>query len=918
MTALRPLGLYERYSLARAQSGVPPIVAFTALLPTSSPLDLTTVQAAVTTLLSRYPLLECAIADRVTSKARFRARDETTASEIVFAEGQAGGDAEDALKAALAYGEDGEGGFDLGNGPLWRVWVSGEGERTRISLAVHHTISDGTGSRNLFAELLSLLRTPATDAAPVSDGIAPSLEETINTSLGALGFAKVVFSKVLVPALPSFLQPTAPLPVYLGAAATPAHLEPSAFQHLSLPSSVVSGLKTVGKAHNIPTLHPVLYYAAVAAFSATSSPSDASISPSFRIVGSTPYSLRDSSLGHPSVTGNYVAGHHTSDFVPSLLPSRFWDRCAAFAAELVDPASKVAAQKGMGMLALIPDGEVPAAGGKPARTKWEEWVEETAQKKRFDQTFEVSNLGLMPATGWEEDGLQEVSWVQAASAVSAAVQINPISVRGGNLTFTVSYRKNSVDEDAVNRFWHAYEAVLVKLSEGVVGEETTFSDIAKLRHCLARAQLGIPPHVVLTASLPFAALDLTIVYGAVTTLLRRIQVETAQEALEAALAYGEAADGGFSLDQGPLWRVWASRDGKRTRLTLLIDHTISDGAGARNLFAELLSLLRTPSDDEAPAMEALPPSLEETLDTNLGAWGVAKVLIAEVVVPALPWFLKPTPPPPVYFGAALTFPHLRSSTFKHFSLAASDVSGLKAVGKARGVPTLHPVLYYAVAAAFYATVPSSTAESTPPTLRILGTTPFSLRDPSLGHPSVTGNYVAAHNTSDDVPSLLPSRFWDRCASFAAELVDPSNKRAGQRNMGVLALIPGEEIPGRAEGEPPRTKREEWMEKRAEKKQFGQTFELSNLGVLPATGWEEEGLKDVYWTQAGSVSGPAVQINPISIRNGNLTFTASYRQHAVDDGAVSRFMHAYERLLVKIGEGAVDEETTFADVAALIN
>ncbi|GAA5839489.1 hypothetical protein JCM11251_002739 [Rhodosporidiobolus azoricus] len=473
MATQRPLGLYERFSLARTQAGVPPIVTLTAELPSAVSVD--NIRIAVGTLLRRYPLLRCSIADRATSTPRFFLRDETTAAEI--AEESDTGSVQAALTAALAFGEAKTGAFNLDTGPLWRIWVAKAGHRqTRITLLVSHIVSDGASAKSLFAELLTLLRTPVKVEEPKQDAIAPSLEETLDTALGVLGMAKVVFTKVLLPALPSFLRPAPTSPVYLATALTPPLLRPSVFKYFSLPSSVVSGLKSAGKSNGVDTLHPVLYQSAFAALAAIIALDGL---PPFTLTGSTPYSLRDPTL-HPSLTGNYVAGLDTSSTVSSLLPSRFWAVTADYGKHLNDPATKLAATKRMGMLSLLPSGELPMTGDKLARTKWEEWVTEQGEKGKYDQTFELSNLGVLPATGWEEEGLEEVTWVRPGAVMGAAIQISPIAVRGGHLSFTASYRQNAVDEATIDRFWTAYKDILLRISEGAVGDAATFGEIVRM------------------------------------------------------------------------------------------------------------------------------------------------------------------------------------------------------------------------------------------------------------------------------------------------------------------------------------------------------------------------------------------------------------------------------------------------------
>ncbi|GAA6029661.1 hypothetical protein JCM8097_000990 [Rhodosporidiobolus ruineniae] len=472
MTTLRPLGYYERFSLARTQSGVAPTVAFTAVVDPTSPIEDATVHRAIAVLLARYPLLSCTVADRTTTKPRFARNDALEPNDILAAlPSDSTKNAEVALLAALEAGQT----IDLDKGPLWRVWINDVGEGCqRVTLAVNHCLSDGTGTRNLFSELLALLHSPV-DVPTKEETLATSMEDTVDCTFGGLRLAKFVFSEVVLPNLPSFLR-SLPPPVFPNPLAAAPAENPSALRLLSLPLAVVAGLKAAGKANGVPTLHPVLYTVATAALASTAS-AGASI-PSLRIVGSTPFSLRDPSL-HPTCTGNYVAGYTSTDALPALLSERFWAKAAAYGKTLADPATKAEAAHRMGTLSLVPDGEILAADGKEARTKWESWVEEQLEKGEYGESFEVSNLGVLPATGWEMDGkVEEVYWAQTASGWVASLQLNPVAVKNGALTFSVSYRKNAVPEETVERFWTTYEALLKKIADGQVGIEATFKELA--------------------------------------------------------------------------------------------------------------------------------------------------------------------------------------------------------------------------------------------------------------------------------------------------------------------------------------------------------------------------------------------------------------------------------------------------------
>ncbi|GAA6014665.1 hypothetical protein JCM10207_006895 [Rhodosporidiobolus poonsookiae] len=480
MASTRELGLYERFSLSRSLSRFAPIVTITAVLrsTTSAFVDALDAHAAIATLLSRYPLLRCAIADKDTTTPRYVLTDAATPANVSAGSSAEGfKSTEQALQAGDAAGQ----AFDLDKGPLWRVWLDpAKGDKRRVTLVLHHTLCDGTGTRNLFAELLTLLRQPESiSAATENTPLAPSLEQTVNTKVGTLALLKVVYSELLAPRLPALLR-TPPPPVYPSPPSCAPYLQPHGLKSLSLPASVVAGLKSAAKSHGINTLHPPLYTAALAALAATASAGSLDAPPSFRIAGSTPFSERSAALGHPNATGNYVSAYTEPVILSTLSAKRFWTTCADYATTLVKPATRQRAREAMGLLAYLPSGEAPAEEGKPKRTAWEVELEKKAKEGRFGDSFEVSNLGVLPATGWENDGIEDVYWAQTASVVGAAFQLNPVAVRGGDLTFTVSYREGAVPEETVDRFWRSYEIFLRKLADGSLSEEATFADVARM------------------------------------------------------------------------------------------------------------------------------------------------------------------------------------------------------------------------------------------------------------------------------------------------------------------------------------------------------------------------------------------------------------------------------------------------------
>jgi hypothetical protein len=563
MTEQRPLALLERYQLSRINVGVPATVCLTALLRLSaestSPLQLeATLARAVSVLVQRYPLLRCRVAGSRTATPRWTLLDSSAPDQFIGTAEAAAAE----LDLRLSGNEDAAGVIDAAfkymsrvdpeEGPLWRVWAIEDADsedkaaarwrRWRIVYATNHILTDGTGARNLFADLLALLHPnnssllPARDEKTAPAELPPPMESVFDdVSLSFLDMAKVVWSEFLAAPnlLPGFLRP-AKSPIFHRAPLVPPHAQPTAIPRtFTLPASLVGDLKVAAKSNRVATLHPVLYIAGLAAIEAHKFPPPPE---STIIVGSTPASVRalaPSSNSLPHATGNYVyevkVPHATTT---ALLP--FWAECRSYAEKLADPATRQHGLKEIGQLSLVPDGPItppPSSGGVGPTTKYDAWMTERAQKAEpFETTFEVSNLGVLPPTGWESahgDGgetgdhhqLVELAWAQTAMTGTifainvrpgtslscpflplllplplpypsptcsksrtvtdpTCPNLQPIAFRGGDLSFTLTYRAGTVEESLVDRIWSSYQDILRKIAAGQVPASATFAELA--------------------------------------------------------------------------------------------------------------------------------------------------------------------------------------------------------------------------------------------------------------------------------------------------------------------------------------------------------------------------------------------------------------------------------------------------------
>ncbi|ORY91535.1 hypothetical protein BCR35DRAFT_328140 [Leucosporidium creatinivorum] len=477
----RQFGLYERYSLARTLVGTAPILAFLVNLPeTAKEVQKDDVELAVAELLRRYPILRCAVEGAQTREPRYVTNEKLSPSNVVEVREEDGERPEVLLRRGMEEGK----GFDLEKGPLWKVVLFGEGKnvesKQRILLVLNHVLSDGTGTRNLFAELISLLHTPPSSPPSSKDSITtlPSTQEsTVDLRPSYTHMARVIFAELIVPRLPAFLQSNPSPPCWPNPPLVKPLDQPTGIKHLSIPRIVVAVMKGEGQCNYIKTLHPILHTAAIASLVITLSKNGSTSLPP--ITGMTPLSIRTSALGHPSATGNYVDDLPSSSLSSSFsLDTPFWPACREYATQLVN---RPKGQSGMGMLAFIPD--PPLSGAEGEKTGFEKFVEEKcASQTPFSASFEVSNLGVLPPTGWDraEDkptGGIEVCWAQTATAFGPALLLNALTPRNGELNITLTWRKDAIPDEEVDAFWETYKKVLPRIASSAIGTNPTFGQM---------------------------------------------------------------------------------------------------------------------------------------------------------------------------------------------------------------------------------------------------------------------------------------------------------------------------------------------------------------------------------------------------------------------------------------------------------
>ncbi|GAA5991992.1 hypothetical protein JCM5350_001870 [Sporobolomyces pararoseus] len=483
----RSLGHYERFSLARHNMAHSPAVIFSAQLPNDS-LNSSNLIDSIRYLLNSEPLLRSSIAFSRTEDPKFRLQEGIEPEKVLVKVESVANSTEEALLRGVQAMVD----LDIEQAPLWRVFLyepDTNKKRRRIVLAVHHTLCDGSAARNLFVELLTLLRQPAIDfsSSPTNSSFPPSLEETIDVRPSKLFVLRNLFPLFIAPRLPSFLY-ASPTPFWPNPSSVTPFTQPTSLRHFFLPTELSLALSTVSKSHKAKTLQPVFTTVATAAIAnvVTTRRRNLDSPGELNIKSQSPISLRSPDLGHPSLTGNYVssASHPSPSITPSYLSStRFWSEVRSYSEYLNLPSTRQTAKEGMGLLAYLPSAVEPTLDdrGKPW-TGWEKHLRDQMVESKNPWTggsFEVSNLGRMKdlQKEWEQvGGVEEVCWAQPGSGIGIGLAFNTIS-SGGVLSCTVTWRKDSIDTETVEEIVKAYETILTRIAKGEIGEDTKLGEL---------------------------------------------------------------------------------------------------------------------------------------------------------------------------------------------------------------------------------------------------------------------------------------------------------------------------------------------------------------------------------------------------------------------------------------------------------
>ncbi|GHJ86248.1 hypothetical protein NliqN6_2650 [Naganishia liquefaciens] len=451
---IRLLGNYERYSLARDNTGNPQLITYVGTYALGSKIPLPqSLKLRAGKLIGKYPLLKGCILDVKTTVPKWRYRSDgevvsglDTLVKDEHLDNQSS--VEDVIARELDNNEELR--VSANNTFLWRIvryTTSSSDQPGYLAVTLNHVISDGKSGLALFDALLN----ETADAQTSNEAtFPPSLENTVDTRPGYRYMANVIWTELIVPKLPTYIAASVrQAPCWPG---RPPAVRNAlrCYKHIILDSATTASLKANGKRHRVNTLHPILETAAVVALWITFGATE--------IAHNTPMSVRDVSRGHPLMTGNYVSNLENRCSIRG--EDDFWEKSCAFSTWLKSDVAQRQAISAMGMLAHIPDGINDLALDSSTPTGWESFLKDKMARSP-STSLEVSNLGY---TGLPPC-VQGVTFAQTPSPATPVV-VNAVGTPNG-LSLLVCWRDGAYGQDGldVGDFAQVYETVLGFLAQ---------------------------------------------------------------------------------------------------------------------------------------------------------------------------------------------------------------------------------------------------------------------------------------------------------------------------------------------------------------------------------------------------------------------------------------------------------------------
>ena len=383
---------------------------------------------------------------------------------------------------------------------------------------------------------------------------------------------------------------------------------------------------------------------------------------------------------------------------------------------------------------------------------------------------------------------------------------------------------------------------------------------------------------------------------------------TRDEVLVSAIRSAEFAD----LD-GPLWQVirhsftstltstsTSSSNSSPTYLSISAQHELLDGIG----LLRLMHALTSDSIDKLPSEPFETPVGMSTPEYKPSISFLLPLIYTEMIIPALPtWlqsYLRPTPAWPFKIDLHPSKAPWASSTL---SLDPEQITKISQAGKSNNVKTLHPILKVAYLLAIRSVYGNDVDVDAGAKVKALGAkfigqSPRNERDPSLGHPWMTGNYTSSFEWT------LPSNgtFWTAARECYQYGISPPAISSGRQKMGTLAYLPDPDPSDSTASDDPK-RATGWEDHYTTKFESGvnpytESLSISNLGrtTLPP------GATDLIWGLPGSPFAPPFSVAMIGHEGGLRVYTTWREGCPVTLDAARKVEHVFVDILTRATNG----------------
>ncbi|KAG9895391.1 hypothetical protein KCU98_g12228, partial [Aureobasidium melanogenum] len=471
----RSLDLLERFQLAQARAGSVPYITIIGLMvvtPTNLVQILAELAPNIDELMRIHPILVAGIDDTDIRRPKWRPNDDNppfeTNDPMVHPIIESAVFGVQSI-AQVAEAEEAEAqGFNLANGPLWRIGVYKLENQPLssycIALTIHHIVTDGMGALALFEEVMRPPSTiPITSSRPRQQPIPPKAQKTMRIQPSIIGTiregARWILNHRLSSKVTWALGVTSVWPPSNLLKARPRRLDVS---HISVDfgtdqNRIVERIEALG--HQIGTLHSVLHTAAVVALAAAV----ATGNDTFDTIGTeTPKSLRSEDRHHPRIGGNYTGMVERSIPIAKLKSETIASFTKKTNSYIHSPEAESDARSRVGEFRLMPDRLIPDSW-KARLTK------RGTSENPFRNSLMISNLGRFQ--GRHIPGLEKVWFCHACMPWGAAINMDVISLnlrqpsdvsgrREARLAVMVSWLDGAIGREVIARFCAALVRVV--------------------------------------------------------------------------------------------------------------------------------------------------------------------------------------------------------------------------------------------------------------------------------------------------------------------------------------------------------------------------------------------------------------------------------------------------------------------------